>query len=154
MIRPERVHLETQDSTGQNRVPGMVERLVYLGNSVQVIVHLAVGTTIQALVQNVGTEIPWKQGTPVQAHLPADALRVLEDTGAALAPARRGRRPRASGRDQRPRVRPRVPPRQRCWSAASSRRREMMRRWMSDVPSSISSSFASRIHFSTGYSRE
>ena len=36
----------------------------------------------------------------------------------------------------------------------SRRRREMMRRWMSDVPSSISSSLASRIHFSTGYSRE
>ena len=89
-IRPERVQLETQDATGQNRVPGMVERLVYLGNSVQVIVHLAVGTTIQALVQNVGTEIPWKQGTPVQAHLPADALRVLEDTGAALAPLDEG----------------------------------------------------------------
>ena len=35
-----------------------------------------------------------------------------------------------------------------------SRRREMISRWMSDVPSSISSSFASRIHFSTGYSRE
>ena len=85
-IRPERVQLETQETTGQNRVPGMVERLVYLGNSVQVIVHLAVGTTIQALIQNVGTEIPWKQGTPVQAHLPPDALRVLEDTGAALAP--------------------------------------------------------------------
>ncbi len=34
------------------------------------------------------------------------------------------------------------------------RRREMTRRWMSDVPSSISSSLASRIHFSTGYSRE
>jgi spermidine/putrescine transport system ATP-binding protein len=85
-IRPERVHLEPQESTGQNRIPGMVQRLVYLGNSVQVIVTLAVGTTIQALVQNVGSEIPWKQGTAVQAHLPADALRVLDDTGAALAP--------------------------------------------------------------------
>jgi len=89
-IRPERVHLEPQESTGQNHIPGMVERLVYLGNSVQVIVHLAIGTTIQALVQNVGTEIPWKQGTAVQAHLPADALRVLEDTGAALAPLDEG----------------------------------------------------------------
>ena len=39
--------------------------------------------------------------------------------------------------------------------AAHRRRfREMIRRWMSDVPSSISSSLASRIHFSTGYSRE
>jgi spermidine/putrescine transport system ATP-binding protein len=89
-IRPERVHLEAQETTGQNRVPGMVERLVYLGNSVQIIVHLAVGATIQALVQNVGTEIPWRQGTPVQAHLPAEALRVLEDTGAALAPLDHG----------------------------------------------------------------
>jgi len=32
--------------------------------------------------------------------------------------------------------------------------REITSRWMSEVPSSISSSFASRIHFSTGYSRE
>ena len=32
--------------------------------------------------------------------------------------------------------------------------REITSRWMSEVPSSISSSLASRIHFSTGYSRE
>ena len=32
--------------------------------------------------------------------------------------------------------------------------RAITSRWMSDVPSSISSSFASRIHFSTGCSRE
>src|SRR5579871_5094319 len=36
-IRPERVRLETHGSTGENRVPGMVERWVYLGNSVQLI---------------------------------------------------------------------------------------------------------------------
>ena len=84
-IRPERVHLETQETSGPNRIPGMVERLVYLGNSVQVITRLAIGTTIQVLVQNAGGEIPWKQGTPVQAYLPPEALRVLTDTGAALA---------------------------------------------------------------------
>ena len=32
--------------------------------------------------------------------------------------------------------------------------REMIRRWMSELPSQISCSFASRNHFSTGYSRE
>ncbi len=42
----------------------------------------------------------------------------------------------------------------RCRRVHPSSRREMMSRWMSDVPSSISSSLASRIHFSTGYSRE
>lgn len=85
-IRPERVHLEDQGAAGPNRIPGMVERLVYLGSSVQVITRLAVGTSIQVLVQNTGDEIPWKQGTPVQVYLPAEALRVLTDTGAALAP--------------------------------------------------------------------
>ena len=35
-----------------------------------------------------------------------------------------------------------------------ARSRAMISRWISDVPSQISSSFASRNHFSTGYSRE
>jgi len=86
-IRPERVHLEELgNGGGSNRIPGMVERLVYLGSAVQVITRLAVGTTIQVLVQNTGDEIPWKQGTPVQAYLPPEALRVLTDTGVTLAP--------------------------------------------------------------------
>jgi spermidine/putrescine transport system ATP-binding protein len=81
-IRPERVRLEAHGSSGENRVPGMVERWVYLGNAVQLIVRLATGEKIQVLVQNTGDSIPFAQGTPVHAHLPADALRVLVDTGA------------------------------------------------------------------------
>jgi spermidine/putrescine transport system ATP-binding protein len=81
-IRPERVRLEPQSASGENRVPGMVERWVYLGNAVQLIVRLATGQTIQVLIQNTGDDIPYAQGTPVQVHLPADALRVLTDTGA------------------------------------------------------------------------
>ena len=77
VIRPERVRLEPYGSTGENRLPGMVERLVYVGNSVQVIVRAATGETLQALVQNTGKGIPYEQGTPVQLHLPPDALRVL-----------------------------------------------------------------------------
>ena len=77
VIRPERVKLEPHGTAGQNRVPGMVERWVYLGNAVQLIVRLANGATIQALVQNAGEDIPHTQGTPVSVHLPADALRVL-----------------------------------------------------------------------------
>src|SRR6266513_2442327 len=42
-IRPERVRLEEQGTTGSNRVPGMVERVVYVGSIMQVIVHLASG---------------------------------------------------------------------------------------------------------------
>jgi len=79
VIRPERVGLEAQGAMGQNRVPGMVERVVYVGSILQVIVHLAPGQTLQAWVQNQGEGLPYGQGTPVTVHLPPDALRVLID---------------------------------------------------------------------------
>jgi hypothetical protein len=55
----------------------MVERVVYVGSAVQVLVRVATGETLQALVTNTGRELPFEQGTPVQLHLPVDALRVL-----------------------------------------------------------------------------
>jgi spermidine/putrescine transport system ATP-binding protein len=83
VIRPERVRLESHGSSGENRIPGMVERVVYLGNGNQIIVGLAHGERIQALVQNTGDELAYRQGDPVQAYMPAEALRVLTDTGTA-----------------------------------------------------------------------
>ena len=83
VIRPERVRLEAHESTGENRIPGMVERVIYLGNGNQIIVGLAHGERIQALVQNTGDELAYRQGDPVKAYLPAEALRVLTDTGTA-----------------------------------------------------------------------
>jgi spermidine/putrescine transport system ATP-binding protein len=80
-VRPERVRLEPAGSGGENRLPGMVERWVYLGNAVQLIVRLATGEAIQVLIQNTGADIPYAQGSPVQVHLPPEALRVLKDTG-------------------------------------------------------------------------
>jgi spermidine/putrescine transport system ATP-binding protein len=78
VIRPERVGLEEHGApSGPNRIPGMVERLVYVGSAVQVIVRAATGESLQALVQNTGQGIPWEQGTPVQLHLQPDAVRVL-----------------------------------------------------------------------------
>jgi spermidine/putrescine transport system ATP-binding protein len=76
-IRPERVDLEPTGTTGQNRIPGMVERIVYVGAVMQVIVHLAPGETLQALVPNEGAGLPFQQGTAVAVHLPQEALRVL-----------------------------------------------------------------------------
>jgi spermidine/putrescine transport system ATP-binding protein len=78
VIRPERIELEAHGAaSGPNRVPGMVERVVYVGSAVQVIVRAATGESLQALVQNKGTGLGFEQGTPVQLHLPVDALRVL-----------------------------------------------------------------------------
>ncbi|MGA9159600.1 MAG: ABC transporter ATP-binding protein [Actinomycetota bacterium] len=82
VIRPERVHLEPAGTTGQNRVPGMVERVVYVGSIMQVIVHLAPGQTVQAWFQNKGEGLPYSQGEAVSVHLPADALRVLMESPA------------------------------------------------------------------------
>ena len=76
-IRPERVDLEETGTTGPNRIPGMVERLVYVGSMMQVIVNLAPGEKLQALIQNEGEALPFQQGTSVSVHLPREALRVL-----------------------------------------------------------------------------
>jgi spermidine/putrescine transport system ATP-binding protein len=85
-IRPERIRLESAGAPGgENRIPGQVERWVYLGNAVQLIVKIDTGHTIQALMHNDGDEIPYAPGTPVQVHMPANALRVLTDTGVRLA---------------------------------------------------------------------
>jgi len=77
VIRPERVRIEEYGSPGPNRVPAMVERLVYLGSATQVFLRLAAGTDVQALLQNDGVQSGLAQGTPVHAYLAPDALRVL-----------------------------------------------------------------------------
>jgi hypothetical protein len=82
VIRPERVRLEPAGATGENRVPGMVERVIYVGSTIQVIVHLAPGFTVQSWWQNRGEAVlPFEQGRPVTVHLLPDALRVLIDAG-------------------------------------------------------------------------
>ncbi len=83
VIRPERVRVEEFGSAGANRVPAMVERLVYLGSATQVILRLAPGAELQVLLQNDGTREKLTQGTPVHAFLAPDALRVLADSGSA-----------------------------------------------------------------------
>jgi spermidine/putrescine transport system ATP-binding protein len=85
VIRPERVRLEPYGSSGENRLPGMVERLVYQGASVRLFVRLAPGETVQVALPNLGGAVPFDQGTAVVAHLPPDALRVLADPSAAAA---------------------------------------------------------------------
>jgi spermidine/putrescine transport system ATP-binding protein len=77
VIRPERVRIEPYGEAGPNRVPGMIERLVFLGSGTQVMLRLAPGVQLQALVQNDGSQLALSQGTPVHVFLAADALRVL-----------------------------------------------------------------------------
>jgi spermidine/putrescine transport system ATP-binding protein len=83
VIRPERVRVEEYASDGPNRVPAMVERLVYLGSATQVMLRLPSGGQLQALLQNDGAAVSLTQGTPVHAYLAPDALRVLASGGRA-----------------------------------------------------------------------
>jgi spermidine/putrescine transport system ATP-binding protein len=84
-IRPERIHLHPHESDGPNRMPGMVERLVFVGSTTQVFLRLANGAALQALMRNDGEGLPYSQGTPVSVALPAGALRVLPDPGVSVA---------------------------------------------------------------------
>ena len=55
VIRPERVRIEEHGSAGENRVPAMVERVVFLGSATEVLLRLAPGIQVQALMQNDGS---------------------------------------------------------------------------------------------------
>ena len=86
MIRPERVRIEQHGTPGPNRVPGMVERLVFLGAGARSATCSAWGLVLQlqALAQNDGLHPEHlAQGTPVHVYLASDALRVLRGSAAA-----------------------------------------------------------------------
>jgi spermidine/putrescine transport system ATP-binding protein len=81
MIRPERIGIEPPGAAGDNRVPGMVERAVYVGSEHELHVRLVGGDLLKATMPNDGSALVYAEGTPVTLHLPADALRVLPGAG-------------------------------------------------------------------------
>ena len=50
MIRPERIGVEAHGTAGDNRVPGLVERSVFLGNSFELHVRIVGGDVLKAMV--------------------------------------------------------------------------------------------------------
>ncbi|MEI7760217.1 MAG: ABC transporter ATP-binding protein [Thermoleophilia bacterium] len=77
MIRPERIVVEPQGTVGDNRLPGMVERAVYVGSAHELHVRLVGGGLLRALISNDGSAFAYENGTPVMLYLPAEAVRVL-----------------------------------------------------------------------------
>jgi len=75
-IRPERVRLEELGPETENRLPGIVTRLVYLGSTRQAFVELQHGESLQVLL-TVDRDIDLREGMPVLVHLPTDCLRIL-----------------------------------------------------------------------------
>ena len=81
------MRIEAHGSAGDNRVPAMVERVVYLGAGSQVMLRLASGVPVQALIHDDSDVPELAPGAPVHCYFPPDALRVLADSGQAGVPA-------------------------------------------------------------------
>jgi spermidine/putrescine transport system ATP-binding protein len=77
VIRPERVSVDAAGADGPNRLPAMIDRVVFVGSTLDVRVRLPSGDLVRSLVANTGIGVPTEQGTPVSVHLPAEALRIL-----------------------------------------------------------------------------
>jgi spermidine/putrescine transport system ATP-binding protein len=82
VVRPERLRVLPHDQTGENHIPGMIDRTIYVGSNLQVMVRLANGGLLQASVPNDGVDLgSHEQGAPVSVHVPPDALRILAPSG-------------------------------------------------------------------------
>jgi len=79
MIRPERIELEPHTTAGDNRLPGIVERLVFLGGSYELHVRAVGGDLMKVTLANNGKPfaIRLEEGEAVSIHLPPEGLRVL-----------------------------------------------------------------------------
>jgi spermidine/putrescine transport system ATP-binding protein len=86
VARPERLALLEHGAPADNTLPGMVERTVYVGSNLQVMVRLATGVQLQASITNTGATAGLAQGTPVAVQIPPDALRVLRDDSGPYTP--------------------------------------------------------------------
>jgi spermidine/putrescine transport system ATP-binding protein len=77
VVRPERVRVEGPERSGENHLPGRIERVVYAGAISQLVVTLDRGAPIQCMLANDGADSTFERGTPVSVYLPCEALRVL-----------------------------------------------------------------------------
>ena len=77
-IRPERIRLEPAGTEGENRLPGTVARVVYLGSVTHVFVDVPDARTLQVST-GAGEGAPPPEGSAVTLHLPPDCLRLLAD---------------------------------------------------------------------------
>ncbi len=78
VIRPERVVVRAHGAAGDNTLPGLIDRVVFVGSVLDVRVRLATGELVRSLVANDGDgSIPTEQGAPVSVHLPPEAVRIL-----------------------------------------------------------------------------
>jgi spermidine/putrescine transport system ATP-binding protein len=82
-IRPERVQIHPPDYDGGNVVNGEIERVVFAGPLLNVLVTVEEIGTIQVTVPNQGGTFPWDWPDKVALHFPPESLRIVSETGTA-----------------------------------------------------------------------
>jgi spermidine/putrescine transport system ATP-binding protein len=82
-IRPERIELHPPDFTGDNALAGEIERVVFAGPLLNVLVNVADVGTIQVTIPNQGAAFTWDWPDPVSLRFPPEALRIVSETGTA-----------------------------------------------------------------------
>src|SRR3954454_10351655 len=84
MMRPERISIEPHAEAGDERLPGIVERSVFLGGAHEVHVRVLGGELMRAMVPNDGSPPPVSldPGAAVSLRLPPAARRVLRPSEA------------------------------------------------------------------------
>ena len=96
VARPERIELLEHGAQRGNCLPGMVERTVYVGASVQVMIRLATGSQLQASVANTGDRRQLPAGHaglgPHPRRRAPGARRRIGAAGRGGCPSTRGRR--------------------------------------------------------------
>jgi spermidine/putrescine transport system ATP-binding protein len=76
-IRPERVELHPAGFVGDNTLSGEIERVVYAGAMLNVLVNIEDVGVIQATVPNQGAAFTYDWPDPVVLRLPSEALRIV-----------------------------------------------------------------------------
>ncbi|HEX6146372.1 MAG TPA: ABC transporter ATP-binding protein [Acidimicrobiia bacterium] len=76
-IRPERVELHPPSFVGDNTLSGDIERVIYAGALLNVLVNIADVGTIQVTVPNQGAAFGFDWPDPVVLRFPSEALRIV-----------------------------------------------------------------------------
>ncbi len=77
-IRPERIKIVSNDSDGQNTIAAVVDRTVYAGPVLNLLVQVEDLNEIQVTVPNEGHLESYRHGDVIHIHMPPEALKVLE----------------------------------------------------------------------------
>jgi spermidine/putrescine transport system ATP-binding protein len=77
-IRPERIVVASDGETVPNTVTAKVDRVVYAGSVLNLLVTIEDLNEIQVTVPNRGTRATFRAGEDIRLQFPADALRILD----------------------------------------------------------------------------